>query len=222
MRDPNTDNVIDFLRQLFRSEGIPAFLVSDNGVQFVSNNMRSFLTNFGVKHLTTALYSPQGNGLVERVNRILKDSIQLAVSSGLQIQDAVSERICSYNNTPHSTTGETPFALLRGRQSSNELSPEWVIANSGIHDCTPDHEQVRLHVEESQDKSKVRYEDDKRVKAENFVVGQRIRVRRPFKKEGSKFYPVNEIIKVSKRAVKVTGGKWWSKRNVAKVKKQSS
>lgn len=41
--------------------------------------------NFGDKHLTTALYSPQGNGLVERVNRILKDTVQMAVSSGLRV-----------------------------------------------------------------------------------------------------------------------------------------
>lgn len=34
MRELNTD-VIDFLRKLFRSEEIPALLISDNGVQFV-------------------------------------------------------------------------------------------------------------------------------------------------------------------------------------------
>lgn len=126
--------------------------------------MKTFLENFGVKHLTTALYCPQGNGLEERVNLILKDMVQLAVSSGLHVQDAVNERVWSYNNTPHSSTGVTPFALLRGRHYFKELSPEWVVSPSRVDDQIPRSDQVRRRVEMSQAKSKVRYDDARRVK----------------------------------------------------------
>lgn len=130
----------------------------------------------------------------------------------------MSERVWSYNNTPHSTTGATPFALLRGRHSSNELSLAWVVSNSRVDDQTPRSDHVRQRVELSQAKSKVRYDDAKRVREEDFVVGECVRIRGPFKKACSKFYPETKIVQVDKHAMKVVDGKWWSKRRVAKIK----
>lgn len=38
-------------------------------------------------------------------------------------------------------------------------------------------------------------------------MGECVRIRRPFKKAGSKFYPETKIVQVDKHAVKFVGGK---------------
>ena len=61
----STRVVIDFLREEFTREGTPRTIVTDNGVQFVSQDMREFLDGLSTQHQKMALYTPQANGLVE-------------------------------------------------------------------------------------------------------------------------------------------------------------
>ncbi|XP_069083442.1 uncharacterized protein [Pleurodeles waltl] len=190
----------------------------DNGVQFVSHRMKSFLSNLGIKHLTTALYRPQWNGMVERVNRMMKETIQFAFDAGGSVQEAVEDRIWCYY-TPHSTTGVTPFALLRGRHLVNELSPVWVIEESDPDKNIPSLEYMKDKVGGSQAKAKSRYEEIKRVKDIVFNVGDRVRVRRTLKLKGSKYFQETKVVQVFMHSVRVEDGKWWSKRKVAIVGK---
>mgnify|MGYP002805183180 CR=1 FL=1 len=65
----STSIVLQFMMEVFSKEGFPQTVVSDNGVQFVSNEMTKFLYLHHIKHVRTALYDPQCNGQVERFNR---------------------------------------------------------------------------------------------------------------------------------------------------------
>ena len=56
--------------------GVPAILTSDRGAQFCSSFWRSFCSILGINHSTTTAYHPQSNGMVERLNRRLKDSLR--------------------------------------------------------------------------------------------------------------------------------------------------
>ncbi|KAJ1216080.1 hypothetical protein NDU88_003686, partial [Pleurodeles waltl] len=78
-----TSNVIEFLKKVFLEEGVPRVLITDNGVQLVSASMKEFLTGLGIKHEKVALFHPQANGLVERVNRMIMENIQLSLANGL-------------------------------------------------------------------------------------------------------------------------------------------
>lgn len=52
--------IIKFLEEsIFHQFGVPQFIHSDNGKQFVSTLMSDFLNAYGVAHIKTALYSPQ-------------------------------------------------------------------------------------------------------------------------------------------------------------------
>ena len=75
----NTHNVIEFLKECFSHEGIPSTVVTDNGVQFTSEEIRTFLKELDIKHDKVALYCPRANGLVERTNRMVKECIQSAI-----------------------------------------------------------------------------------------------------------------------------------------------
>ncbi|KAJ1136943.1 hypothetical protein NDU88_003356 [Pleurodeles waltl] len=95
VRQITTFEAIKFLTEAFRREGIPSTLVTDNGVQFTSENMKEFLKKWGVYNFRTALYNPKANGLVERMNRLIKDCIQRAKVSGMQGEEALNEMLWS-------------------------------------------------------------------------------------------------------------------------------
>lgn len=59
-----SDKTIDVLRQLFSVLGLPELLVSDNRLQFASDEFTIFLRQNGVKHLHTALHHPVKPGMV--------------------------------------------------------------------------------------------------------------------------------------------------------------
>ena len=62
--------------------GIPAAITSDRGPQFCGAIWRAFCATIGVQHITTTAYHQEGNGMVERLHRRLKDALR-ARCSGL-------------------------------------------------------------------------------------------------------------------------------------------
>lgn len=76
MRAATSTNTIDILQnQIFYTFGVPQFLHSDNGRQFISKEMKEFLDLHGITHIKTGLYSPQANA-AERVNREIVSKIR--------------------------------------------------------------------------------------------------------------------------------------------------
>ena len=58
---------ITVLRDMFARYGIPEQVVSDNGLQFVSAEFKSFMVMNGVKHIQSAPYHSSTNGAAERL-----------------------------------------------------------------------------------------------------------------------------------------------------------
>lgn len=58
---------------------------------------------------------------MERFNRVLKSSIQLALVQQRSIYDTIIEYIGVYRSTRHAATGETPAFLLHGRNHRTRL-----------------------------------------------------------------------------------------------------
>ena len=57
------------LKAIFSRHGIPATFVSDNGPQFISEEMRAFAKEYGFQHVTSSPYYPyypKSNGQAER------------------------------------------------------------------------------------------------------------------------------------------------------------
>ena len=74
-----TTSVVDCGRALFRGWvarfGLPAAITSDRGAQFTSAVWSSLCQLLGTQHVQTTAYHPEGNGLVERFHRCLKDTL---------------------------------------------------------------------------------------------------------------------------------------------------
>ena len=54
----NSTSVVAFLKPMFAHYGIPATLISDNGPQFSSAEMKEFAETYGFHNVTTSPYYP--------------------------------------------------------------------------------------------------------------------------------------------------------------------
>ena len=221
---PDSNNVIKFLTDVFAREGLPCELVTDNGVQFVSLEMESFLRNMGIKHKRCSLYHPQGNGMVERMNRMIMECVRGAALSKLDVENSIRAMLRAHRNTPNGCTGLTPFSALRGRKAIDRLCPAWlkkfaVRKSNGNTECE---EKRKLSQNISQAKYKARYDSRKHVKAMDFAAGQWVRVKLPETKvrKGEVRYSYPQmIVSVSEggSAVRLANGQWWNTCRVVKV-----
>ena len=106
-------NVIAFLKPMFCRYGIPATLISDNGPQFSSAEMKQFAEAYGFHHITTSPYYPQANGQAERTVRTVKNLLCNAKDPHMAL--------LSYRATPLEWCGLTPAELLMGRKIRTDL-----------------------------------------------------------------------------------------------------
>ena len=71
----NSEDVLDQLPALFVYRGVPAYLRSDNGPEFVAKAVREWLARVGVQTLFIEPGSPWENGYVESFNGKLRDEL---------------------------------------------------------------------------------------------------------------------------------------------------
>ena len=93
------------------------YIKTDNGTEFTSNNFKNFCREKGIIHLYSTPYTPQQNGRIERLNRVLiNTATALLEDSQLSRkfwEDAVSTASFLYNRIPHkSIKNQTPFEIL--------------------------------------------------------------------------------------------------------------
>ncbi|XP_055680707.1 uncharacterized protein K02A2.6-like [Lutzomyia longipalpis] len=103
--------------------GFMETLVTDNGPQFTSTEFAEFCQLRGIKHVTTAPFHPQSNGLAERFVDTLKRSLS-KLSGEHNIQAALAKFLMSYRCTPNvnSFNGSSPAEIMLGRSLRNTLS----------------------------------------------------------------------------------------------------
>jgi len=90
----------------------------DRAAEFISDVLQETAGLMGLEQLPTSGGHPQTDGLVERFNRTLKQMLAKLVSKGGRDWDELLGPVLfAYHTTPHSSTGETPFVLVYGRDA---------------------------------------------------------------------------------------------------------
>ena len=74
--DRSTRNVVRCFRSTFSRFGIQYTVVSNNGKEFLSEDLKDWLAAQGCKKIDTLLYSPRSNWLAERALQVLKSSLK--------------------------------------------------------------------------------------------------------------------------------------------------
>uniref|UniRef100_A0A1X7TPJ2 Reverse transcriptase n=1 Tax=Amphimedon queenslandica TaxID=400682 RepID=A0A1X7TPJ2_AMPQE len=152
---------ISKLKMLFAQFGLPDTIVSDNGPSLVSQEFKSYLTQYGIRHITctSSPYHPASNGLAERAVQLVKNGLKKDADGTL------SERLAcillNYRVIPHGTTGISPSELMFGR-----------IIKSKVDLVKPD---LTTRVENNQYKQKDFHDQHSRTR--KFLVGEGIMYR---------------------------------------------
>ena len=198
-----TDKMIQFLDNVFAREGLPEFLVTGKGVLLTSHKMKEFLKGDGKTHLLASLYHPQIKGLVERMNRTVKECIQIGKLEGKSPVLATRERLSAYHTTPNTTTGKTPFQLMRGRCAKTKLQ---IIPAENVVD---DHEHIiAKRVLSKQNRYRAYHDSKPGVKVSNVKVGDYVRIKNPrhVGKGEVRYSKIMEVVKVNGSCVTLKDG----------------
>jgi transposase InsO family protein len=97
--------------------GIPQTLTIDQGILFVSKEVREFAELYNIKLLNSSPYYAQANGQANSSNKTLIKLIKKKIEENLRRWDEVlSEALWAHHISRHGATKVTPFELVYGQE----------------------------------------------------------------------------------------------------------
>ena len=116
LKSVETERVAEALLSVFCRVGFPKEVLSDRGSQFTSELMKEICRLISMKQVFTTPYNPRCNGLVERMNAVLKSMLRKMCQERPQDWDRYLPAVLfAYREVPQASTGFAPFELLYGR-----------------------------------------------------------------------------------------------------------
>ncbi|KAG5729497.1 hypothetical protein E4T56_gene4641 [Termitomyces sp. T112] len=104
-----------FLKHVFSKHGLPNNIISNRRPLFVSHFWQLLCKVLEIKTSLSTAYHPETDGQIERVNQTLEQYLCLYVNylqNDWHTELPLAE--FTYNNTPHSATGVSPFYANKG------------------------------------------------------------------------------------------------------------
>ena len=178
--------------------GVPDCLHTDQGTNFGSRVIQEMCQLLKIDKTRTSPYHPQGNGQVERHNRVIADMVSKYCSDNPQVWDEVLPYLnFVYNTTVHRTTRATPFALVYGQECQYPIDLFYPRPHDELMDRTEfvddldrkfheAHSAARSHLGVNQERQKDRYH--KRVYGRNYAEGEKVWLMSLHKAKSRKFY----------------------------------
>ncbi|MEO1300843.1 MAG: reverse transcriptase domain-containing protein [Bacteroidota bacterium] len=124
MKDKTSQTVANAFEKILTSlPSLPDTVISDNGGEFTGESFGQILDRYNIKHVYITPYSPQSNGLVERVNRTLM-GILTGLCPANQWFSNLGRATLTYNHTYHKELKCTPSECLTGLVSKLPVRPE--------------------------------------------------------------------------------------------------
>lgn len=112
--------VIDALRALFATFGLPQKIASDNGTAFVSAEIRRFYKDNSTTAVTSAPHHPATNGQAKRYAAELKRALCKDETGSLQRR--LARFLFKQHTTVQNTTSQTPVRLMFLREMRTPLT----------------------------------------------------------------------------------------------------
>lgn len=97
--------------------GCPQIILSDRGPHFRNQIIDKLMEKFQIKHLFSTPYHPKTNGLVERFNRTLVESLAKTAETNIEWDKHLHSVLFAYRTAKQSTTKIEPFYLVYGREA---------------------------------------------------------------------------------------------------------
>ena len=136
--EATAEKVAEFIyEQIICQHGCPQIILSDRGTHFNNNMIKRLLEKFDINHLLSTPYHPQTNGLVERFNRTLCESLAKISTKTNDWDLFIAPTLFAYRTTKHSTTKIEPFFMVYGRSARLPIDE--------TEDASPLNENDRLY-----------------------------------------------------------------------------
>jgi hypothetical protein len=102
--------------------GLPHDIIFDNGTQFASRQIVSFLSGLGIRNNFTSISHPASNGLAEVTNRTIMNGLRKKVQENQKDWPNMLEEILwAYRTTPREATQQSPYSLVYGMEAVTPL-----------------------------------------------------------------------------------------------------
>ncbi|XP_049874146.1 uncharacterized protein K02A2.6-like isoform X1 [Pectinophora gossypiella] len=175
MKSITSQETVGVLKEIFSRLGIPVSLTSDNGRQFISEEFKSFCSEFGIKLYHSIPYWPQQNGEVERQNRDIIKRLKISQCQRSDWKDDLLRYLMMYNSTPHSTTGKTPSEPFFNRQFRDKIPSVVDVESRQINLEVHDRDKIM------KDKGKHREDRKRKAKDNHINIGEKVYIKNMIK-----------------------------------------
>ena len=194
-----------FILHVFSKHGIPSYVTSDRGLEFMSNFFQSLGTTLDMRLHFTSGYHPEGDGQTKCTNQTLEQ--YLRVYCNYQ-QDNWSKLLplaeFAYNNALSATTSVFPFFTNKGYHPNITVHPERNIASFQAYNFAVDLNELQSTLKAEISVAQQRYQksaDAQHSPTPDFKVGNKVFVKAQFfrttrlsKKLSEKYLGPYEII----------------------------
>eukprot|EP01039_Chlorochromonas_danica_P017269 gene17269-20549_t len=119
------NNTSAALRALIDKNGVsPKYILSDNGAEWLGS-FQEFCTQKQIKQLFTRSYSPEANGVVERMNKEIRKIIRaFFVRNGNKVWYNILDKVeMNKNETFNSSVGNAPVNIWSADKNEGRLLP---------------------------------------------------------------------------------------------------
>ena len=114
--------IILFLKKVFLRHGFPQRIISDRGPAFGSQKFAIFIESRNIKHIMASAEHPQTNGLVDKMNRALVETLAAFINTDhTDWDEKLDQALFAINSAKQSTTQLSPYELVYGRKPSIPL-----------------------------------------------------------------------------------------------------
>lgn len=98
---------------------VPEKILTDQGTNFMSEIFKNTCRLLKIEKIHTSAYHPENNGALERSHQTLAEYLRHYINEEQTDWDEwLPYAMFTYNTTPHTATGYTPFELLYGHQAA--------------------------------------------------------------------------------------------------------
>ena len=133
MRTTDSETIIkQFFKRWISIFGYPKHIITDNAPNLDSEKLKDFCTDNGIKKSCCSPYYPQGNGIIERLFRTVKDRLfATSVKKGIDWADSIPYIELGLRSTTSTKTGYSPHEIVFG---SRLKLPRSLIRQDGVQD----------------------------------------------------------------------------------------
>ena len=190
LKNMRSETIADyFVNQILVRHGAITKILTDQGRSFCSEFMENVFKLTAVNHLVTTPFHPACNGLVERSIRTLRSMMSHYANETHTNWDLyLNKLVFGYNTCKQSTTRESPFYLLYGREArlpidvSFKLPERFKFGKKFKEELEECRRIVSARVEDAQQRQK--YDYDKRHFSSSYNIGDEVMLYRPTRKFG--------------------------------------